>query len=194
MQQKDKRSTNIFVLLIIIGGTIMGVACKPGVTPRPRGYYRIDFPEKTYQLSQITAPFNFEYPVYTQLKIAGGTNWFNIVAPEYGATIYLTYKPIENNLEKHIEDVRGIAYKHIVKANDIGETILRNDSHRAYGILYDISGNTASAVNFFVTDSIHHFISGSLYFNAPPNRDSLQPAIHFFRSDIIHLMETIKWN
>ena len=64
---------------------------------------------------------------------------------------------------------------------------------KVFGILYDLKGNTASAVQFYVTDSLNHYLRGSLYFAAEPDADSLKPVIDFFREDIIHLIETLKW-
>ena len=52
---------------------------------------------------------------------------------------------------------------------------------RSIGILYDLKGNTASAVQFYVTDSTRHYLRGSLYFASEPDADSLEPVIDFFR-------------
>jgi gliding motility-associated lipoprotein GldD len=68
-----------------------------------------------------------------------------------------------------------------------------NSEKRIFGIFYDLKGNTASAVQFYVTDSTKHYLRGSLYFEAEPNADSLAPVIEFFREDVIHLIETLKW-
>ncbi len=82
---------------------------------------------------------------------------------------------------------------HITKADAINEQVISNRENKVYGILYDLKGNTASAVQFYVTDSIKHYLRGSLYFATEPNPDSLAPVIDFFREDIIHLIETLKW-
>ena len=82
---------------------------------------------------------------------------------------------------------------HITKADAINEQPFINHENKVFGILYDLKGNTASAVQFYVTDSTRHFLRGSLYFSAEPNADSLAPVIDFFREDIIHLIETLKW-
>jgi gliding motility-associated lipoprotein GldD len=107
--------------------------------------------------------------------------------------IYLTYKPVENDLNTHLEDSREFVYKHTVMADAIEEIRFENDSLNVYGILYELSGNTASAVQFFLTDSTSHFLRGSLYFNVPPNKDSLAPVIDFIRDDIVYLMESFQW-
>src|SRR4030042_2647426 len=105
--------------------------------------------------------------------------------------IHLTYKPISHNLATYREDIRTLAYKHIIKADDIIDRPFYVPDRHVYGIMYDIRGNTASSLSFFATDSIHNFISGSLYFSVPPNIDSLAPAISFFKEDIMHLIETL---
>jgi len=56
-----------------------------------------------------------------------------------------------------------------------------------------VIGNAASQYQFFLTDSIDHFLVGSLYFYAQPNFDSIYPAAVYLEKDIVHLMETLKW-
>ncbi len=119
--------------------------------------------------------------------------WYNILFPSLNATIYLSYKPVHHNLQKFIEDSRTLVYKHTIKAEAINESLIRNDSSDVYGIFYDLKGNTASSLQFFVTDSTAHFLRGSLYFNAEPNKDSLAPVIRFIRQDVEHLINTLHW-
>lgn len=184
----------LFTLSFVI---IIFACCNNNPTPKPMGYIRIDFPEKKYISSDINAPFSFEYPVYGKIKNDTDKNaepyWYNIEFENYKGKIHLSYKPIRNNLAKYIEDTRKLAYKHTIKADAIEEKIIVIDSNRVFGILYDIKGNTASSVQFFVTDSIRHFLRGSLYFSSQPNKDSLMPVINFFRSDVEHLIKTLKW-
>ena len=82
---------------------------------------------------------------------------------------------------------------HIIKADAINEQLINDPAQKIFGILYDLKGNTATAVQFFVTDSIKHYLRGSLYFASEPNSDSLAPVIEFIREDIIHLIETLEW-
>ena len=120
--------------------------------------------------------------------------WFNINIPVYNARIYLTYKPVQGDLASLIEQTYRMNVKnHITRADAINEELIYNTDKRVFGILYDLKGNTATAVQFFVTDSINHFLRGSLYFSSEPNPDSLAPVIDFFRQDIAHMIETLKW-
>ena len=43
---------------------ILCPGCRERLLPRPRGYYRIDLPEKEYLVYDSICPFIFEFPVY----------------------------------------------------------------------------------------------------------------------------------
>ena len=60
-------------------------------------------------------------------------------------------------------------------------------------MFYEVGGNAASQSQFYVTDSMRHFLTGSLYFYAKPNYDSILPAAHYLQQDIKHIMETVQW-
>ena len=173
------------------------ISCKEHYTPKSKGYVKVKYPEKQYIEFDTTAPFTFEYPVYARVVPDKSPNaephWYNIKYPDFNATIYLSYKDVQNNLQAFIEDSRELAYKHSIKAEAIDESLIRDTSREVFGIIYDLRGNTASSVQFFTTDSTEHFLRGSLYFNTQPNRDSLRPVIQFIRKDIIHLIETLRW-
>ena len=185
----------IWLALVFLFISIVG--CNRVPTPKPRGYFRINFPEKQYHIYDSTCPYSFEYPKYGQIEIVNTAYtepcWFNISFPEYNAKIHLTYKELDKDLATHIEDVRTLVYKHIIKADDIIENIVIEPDKKVYGIIYNLKGNTAATSTFFVTDSIKHFLTGSLYFSAHPNKDSLAPAIQFFQEDIVHLTKTLSW-
>ena len=172
--------------------------CRERLQPRPRGYFRIDLPEKEYLVYDSDCPFKFEYPEYAELTPSdepdAETCWFNIEFKRYRAKIHISYKPVAGNLPSLLEDTYTLTYNHTIKADAIRETPVVDEENNVYGLLYDLRGNTATAVQFYLTDSANHFLRGSLYFFASPNEDSLSPVISFFREDIIHLIETTRWN
>jgi gliding motility-associated lipoprotein GldD len=184
-------------LLYIFLATLIFAACSKDYNPKPRGYFRIDFPEKRYKAFESSCPFSFEYPAYSVIeRVEEGMNencWYNISVPKYKAKIHLTYKDVDGNLSRYIEDIHKIAYKHTFKADDIEEKRIIRSRDKVYGILYTISGNTASSMSFFLTDSVKHFLSGALYFSSTPNSDSLAPCIQFFQEDVVHLTESLTW-
>lgn len=183
------------ILISILLAAII-VSCKNQSVPRPRGHFRIDFPEKEYTLFDSTCPFSFQYPVYGVIAAEPGLTLdccFNIEFREYKGKLHLSYMPVNNNLDLLIEDAHKLAYKHAVKADAIEEKEWLNAEDRVYGLVYKITGNAASSFQFYLTDSLRHYLRGSLYFSTLPDRDSLAPVNKFFREDIEHLIETTRW-
>jgi gliding motility-associated lipoprotein GldD len=166
-------------------------------SPKPRGYFRIDMPKKEYVKYDSTCPFSFDYPTYAVInndKLKGAEPcWLNIDFPRFRATIHLSYKAVNNNISTFLEDARNFAVKHQIKATGMNETVIIRDSSKVYGLLYDIEGNTASSLQFYVTDSTRHFLRGALYFNTTPNIDSLKIVLDFIRQDVLNMIKTTKW-
>jgi len=191
----------ILIMLLFLS---VAIGCGEVAVPRPRGHFRIDLPDHKYILfdglgeNNLKVPVSFEFPVYGHLtshpEKGSDRGWFNIEFPDYKAKIYLTYKEVDNDLDSLLDQSYDLNVKyHVSKADAIKEQVYSNKEHKVYGILYDLKGNTASAVEFYVTDSINHYLRGSLYFASEPDADSLAPVIDFFREDIMHLIETLKW-
>ncbi len=200
MKMRKISSLSIFPLVLIL---YFLCSCREVSVPKPKGYFRIDLPGKNYiplEESDLLShlPLAFEYPSYGKISLGAYKNtesgFFNIEFPAFKAVIYLTYKDIKGDLAPLIEQTYTMNVKnHVIKADAIDEQIINNKDSKVYGILYDLKGNTATAVQFYVTDSIKHYLRGSLYFESEPNGDSLAPVIDFFRDDIIHLIETLEW-
>jgi len=183
------------LIFLVLVSALM--ACSENPVPKPRGYFRISFPEKQYQLLDTIYPFTFEYPVYGNIiseeKGQEQGEWISISFPDYKAKIHLSYKDISGNLNQLTEDARNLAYRHTYKADAIDEQVFFNPVQKVYGILYDIKGNSASSIQFYITDSSMHYLRGALYFRCQPNKDSLAPAIEYFTADVVHLIETLRW-
>ena len=194
----ERRIKRTICPIIFVAFFLLFSTCKQTFSPKPRGYFRIDFPKKEYRLYQSQCNYTFEYPVYGEIVNYEGDKsepcWINIEFPAFKGKIYLTYKKVNKNLILLTEDIRTLAYKHIIKADDIIENPVDYPDRNVYGIIYDIKGNTASSCNFYLTDSTNNFLSGALYFNVMPNKDSLAPVINFFKKDIDHLIETFEWH
>jgi gliding motility-associated lipoprotein GldD len=193
-QHSARNSSNSAILLMIL---LSGLACQRNYTPKPRGYLRIEFPEKEYILYDSTCPFKFEHPAYSMVvpdtDYYSEPCWINIELPDFDGMIHISYKKVEGNLYDFTEDSRSLVYKHTIKADAIKETVYSHPPAQVYGILYDIKGNAASNLQFYLTDSNKHFLRGSLYFNVQPDKDSLAPVIEYFREDIVHLIESFEW-
>lgn len=185
---------NLFIVLILIVAS-----CNQNYTPLPRGYFRIELPKHKYQLSDTSFPYYFEYPEYASLQSSPHNPdqrfWVNIVYPQFKATVYLSYKDVDENLITYLEDSYTLVSKHIPKADAINDSLIYDKERSVFGLTYKIEGSgAASPYQFFVTDSSSHFLRGALYFDIIPNNDSLEPVINFITADLEHLINTLKWN
>ena len=187
-------------LLLVSGGMLSVSSCDNSYTPKPKGYFRIALPEKKYLLLDSIYPYSFEYPanaVITNDPLSPQEkNWINIELPAFRGRIHISYKTLSDkkSLIAFTEDTRSLALKHMAKASGIRQIAISDPKRKVYGLVYEINGlGAASPYQFYLTDSIHHFMRGSLYFDVIPNNDSLAPVIDYVKTDIQHLFETINW-
>jgi len=173
-------------------------ACGNNYVPKPAGYPRINFPDRSYQTYNSGCPFTFRYPVYANIakdSSAGAEPCFlDMKFAQFNATLHITYKEVSSfkNFYEMSEDARTFAYKHTVKAEDIIDSQMVRPN-KVSGMFYDIEGNTASSLQFYVTDSVHHYIRAALYFNSRPNKDSLAPVIRFIHTDLDTMIRSLRW-
>lgn len=185
----QKKQLLIFALLTVVFSVF---SCKDEVLPKPVSYLRLDYPEAKYVNFENQCPFAFEMNSGATIKGEKECG-FTILYPKMKATIYLTYKPVNNNINNLLRDAQKLTYEHVIKADNILEQPYLNPTKRVYGMFYQVDGNAATNSQFYVTDSIKHFITGSVYFYAKPNYDSIMPAASYVRNDMQRLIETLKW-
>ncbi len=167
--------------------------------PKPRAYFRIDLPAKTYQHFDSTFPYTFDYSTAAAITFDRYTGqnkyWMNLDYPAYKARVHISYKNLDNYaLYQLTEDARSLAYKHAPMAIGIQESDYADLQHRVFGHAYRILGrDAASPYQFYLSDSSHHFLRGALYFNVSPNNDSLQPVIDHIIQDVDHLIQSFRW-
>lgn len=186
---------NWFYILFIFVFT----SCNSDYSPKPRGYYRIDLPKKTYTKISTDCKYSFEMPSYAVLVDDSSSNakecWKNILYKGLNGRLHISYYPIssEKMFYELVEDSRRLVFKHTVKADGIDESKLINKDKKVYGLYYTIGGNSASSIQFFLTDSNKHFLRAALYFYAVPQADSIAPVLNFVKEDINHMIETFEW-
>lgn len=174
--------------------------CRQHYSPKPRGYFRIEFPEKAYtSFFPADCPYTFDIPVYAEMepdRSAGAQPcWMDVHFPQFNARIHLSYMAVSSpeNFNQLVEDARTFAFNHTVKATAIDQQRIRRPEAGVYGLKYEISGNTASNIQFFVTDSTRHYLRGALYFHEKPRLDSIQPVLEFLKADIDTLIGSLRW-
>lgn len=188
--QKKNRIPSLLVGAILLAG------CGKEPIPKPRGYFRIDLPEQSYEPTSVCATRS-ELSTETRVVMREARSpedcWFNIVYPKLKAQIHCTYTPVRGELSVLMRDANEFALNHEGKATAINKREYSHPENNAHGLLIDIKGQVASPIQFYMTDSTSHFLRGSLYFSSKPNPDSVAPVQDYIRKDIIRLMETVVW-
>jgi gliding motility-associated lipoprotein GldD len=198
-----KDRIRITVGLFLLAFTMLAACNSEYSAGKKKGYFHIDFPEKRYQLFDRPGyPYTFEYPMYANVikdsvffDDRAGDWWINIDVPRFAGRIYVSYKSIGNSVEfdSLVNDAYKMATKqHINISTGITDSVMKTP-YGAGGVFYELGGNTATANQFFLTDSTRHFLRGALYFDATPNADSLGIVNDFLRKDLFHLINTLKW-
>ena len=191
-----------FVLLV--GITLMACSGDETRMPKQRMFPFVDYPvKKDTSFAHGECPFSFTFPsylVYRQDSFFFGEKpvndcWFDLNSQALGASLHCSYYPVNGraDLDRHIEDAFTITGKHNIKANARKETLISGQKG-VNGIFFEVDGPVASPIQFFLTDSTHHFFRASLYFNATVNPDSTAPVLQFIRKDIEKIISAFEWN
>ncbi len=176
-------------------------ACNSEYTIKPKGYFKIDLPRHAYtRFDRPGFPYTFEYPVYAQiLQDSSVFNdndtpyWINIDFPGFNGKIHVSYKQIgKENFAKLVDDAFKMTYKHTTKATEIDDSLFHTPQGLS-GVWFNVGGNAATARQFFITDSVRHFLRGALYFDTTPNEDSLSIVNNFLQEDMKHLINSLRW-
>lgn len=191
--------TKSFYILVIV---LLSFSCGDDYVPKPKAQLRLEYPDAKYAKSNFELPFSFEInELATEIKlkkVKASTESYglDLEYPALKGTIFLTYKAVNNderNLKDFLRDAQNLTQKHTVKADEIPVTPYENEERKVYGAFAEVKGNVASPAQFYVTDSVNHFLTGSLYFYAKPNYDSILPAAHYLQKDIKRIMESVTW-
>lgn len=187
--------TSYFIILLLS-------SCNSDPVPKPKGYFKIDLPQKQYALFNAPGyPYTFEYPVYSKVikdstffdEKPENEFWINLDFPGFDGRLHLSYKEIgKNKFSQLVDDAFKMTSKHTLKASSIDEIPVKGNDG-VTGFIFNVGGNAATGKQFFVTDSTRHFLRGALYFNSTPNYDSIQPVEQFLYADMKHLIETLRW-
>ena len=171
-------------------------SCDEDFQPLPLGQMRIALPAHEYAAIETYCPYIIEAPSYARFNIRKAPDkscWSDLRLPPLRAVIHMTYRSLENDLARTLNETQDLTYSHVGMADNILDETISYPSHDVYGTLFMVEGNVASNIQFYVTDSVDHFLRGALYFNAAPNKDSLAPVIAHARADIEHMLSTIQW-
>lgn len=178
--------------LIFLFGILFLSSCEPEPFPKPKAFLNLEYEDQQYKALQLERPYAFEVPK-SAVILDEPKKWLKIQYPELKASLDLTYRSIDNNLRELLVESEKLVFKHTVKAEQITSNDYTNRQRKVFGTLYEITGNTASQLQFHITDSTQNFIKGALFFNIKPNYDSVLPTVAHIKKDVLHLMETFEW-
>lgn len=188
---KTLNRITVFGILLVFAASL--ISCGEETVPKPGAYLRLDYPLGTNVSYSGECPYTFDYNSLAKVTDKGNCN-LTIQYPKMKATLFLTYKNVEgNNLEVLLRDAQKLTYEHVIKADEILERPYINPEKKVYGMFYQVGGNAATNAQFYVTDSTRHFLTGSMYFYARPNFDSILPAASYIKEDMQNLVESIRW-
>jgi gliding motility-associated lipoprotein GldD len=195
------RKHSIYCILLIV--FVVVSACGDGDTyvPKPRIFPKIELIDKQYAVvASSDLHSTFELPQYAVVKQDSQNGiprpgWANVMYKPYDATLHLTYYSFKNwaLYDSLVQDTRKLVYKHLQRAEDIIEEPVSVHGSSHWGLVYRIKGNTATNLNFFITDSTKNFVRGALYFNHATNPDSIAPVYDYIEQDIFRMIKTFTW-
>lgn len=162
---------------------------------KPLGNVRLEYPKAKYINFTEQSPYTFQYSDFAKIKHGKQQDWYNVHYPTLKANIYLTYFPVSSkeDLIIKIKESERFVQEQTVKASFISPQTFEFKDKKVFGTLYELGGQSAINLQFHATDSLNHFISGSVYFSTEPKADSLAPAIEYIKKDVQKLVETLAW-
>jgi gliding motility-associated lipoprotein GldD len=184
------KKEHIFFFLLLVS-FLWGCQSKPTL-PKPKAQLSLSYAKPHYTLLNSPCDFTFEYNDLAETNI-NEKCWATINYPQLNASIDITYKPVKNDLKILLQDAEKLTYSHTIKADEITNQPYINPTKKVFATLYKVTGNAASQLQFHATDSVAHFLTGAVYFNATPNYDSIYPAVNYLETEVKHILESLSW-
>lgn len=184
------------IILSFLLLAFLTVSCKEDPRPKPKGFLALEYPKAEYEKVDIGCPYTFDKNIIATISPSRNRIpcWIQLDYDDMKGSVFITYQPVANNLDSLLQDAQKLPLQHTIKADLIEGDIYTNDLNKTYGMFYEVDGDAASQAQFYLTDSTKHFLTGSIYFKSLPNFDSIVPAANYLKSDMRHLMESLKWN
>lgn len=178
-------------VLLLLAALLLFTGCNEETLPKPKAMLRLEYPRTEYQLLD-TDHFQFEKNVLSKFE-EGNSNSLTLDYPSMKGSLFITYKEVDDNIDKLLIDAQRLSIEHSAKADGILPHPFVNEDDKVYGMYFEVIGDAASQAQFYVTDSTEHFVTGSLYFYTKPNYDSIYPSASYLQNDIKRIMESLRW-
>lgn len=180
-----------WLCIVLIGAFVFFGCQEEDVLPKPKAMLRLEYAKPPRGMAD-TEHFTFDYNTVAQLNIKNSSA-VSLKYPDMKAAIFMSYRKVNGDLKNLIIDAQKLSFEHAAKADGIIPRPFEDNENRIFGAFFEVSGDAASQAQFYVTDSLNHFVTGSLYFETRPNYDSIYPAAVYLQNDMGRIMETLKW-
>ena len=184
------------IIISLFFFTLIIFSCNEPNLPKQNGFFRIEFKEPYYSVyEEIDTPFKFYYNSSSTNLDQIGSDQFLFDYKDLNLSLNLSFYNINSSqdLEKKARDFSLILDTHTKKSNGVILREYDNHNKSVFGKLYEIKGDVASPIQFYITDSINNFIGGSVNLNSKLKYDSIYPSIQYIKKDILVLYESINW-
>jgi gliding motility-associated lipoprotein GldD len=189
---------NPMIIILILSGLFF-VSCKKNEYPKEYVYPRIDYPAAKYIATGNSAcPYYLEYPVFSSISIPetkkSDAFWLDIRFESYKASFYTTFLKINNKTDFAEKELsfNNMLIERLSEYSEIRENKdLKN--HQGYNAtIYEIKGDPAMPIAFYISDKQNFFYQGYLYFDYIPVTDSISDITNGIKRDLTHMIESFR--
>tara|TARA_S200000501_G_scaffold257359_1_gene241128 strand:+ start:15656 stop:16228 length:573 start_codon:yes stop_codon:yes gene_type:complete len=187
---------NKIISFLLIFFTIF-FSCIDNNLPKQSAFLRIEFPEPNYiATKEIKLPIDFYYNLSAvDVSVINSKQLsFNYANMKMSIDLFLKKMIETNDLENNFRDFSLILETHSKKSNGIFVREYEDVNNSVYAKIFELRGDVASPIQFYLTDSTSNFIYGSLNLKFKPKYDSIYPTIQYVKNDILVLIESLNWN
>ena len=183
--------TLLFILLLFAFGEEIPV-------PKPPTYLRLELPDHNYRKVE-SCRFSYhlakEYVNGVEQLGQKGDCAFEVDLGRLNGKLYVFYYPLQagDTLSKFINFANDKVDDHKLKATAINDEKILRPKDRVFGTFFELQGDVATNYQFYLTDSVSHFVRAELLLNARPNYDSLRPSLDYIKQDLKKMMNSLQW-
>jgi gliding motility-associated lipoprotein GldD len=184
--------------LLLFLPLLLLLACgEETLVPKPPTHLTIDLPNHAYKKFLDSMHYSFDISKLWTLRanLQEKDSLILYLGKEIDGDLHFQYARIDtaNPLSSHINKTFAKIDFHKVRAKQLKDTTFIFREKKVYGGFYEFIGNSATNFQFYLTDSTDNFVRTELLIRRKPNYDSLQPTLNYIKADLIHLINTFKW-
>ncbi|MFY7944960.1 MAG: hypothetical protein ACOVNZ_10270 [Crocinitomicaceae bacterium] len=167
--------------------------------PKPPTYLRTEFPDHSYRLISADCPYELKLAdLYNYKPCTFEKSNFCMQQIDLGpinGSLFLYYIkiPSKDSLPAIINFANDKVDEHKIKADKIDFEQIIEKNKRVFGTFFELKGNVATNFQFYLTDSVNHFVRGEVLLNCRPNYDSLRPTLEYLKLDLLELVNNFQW-